>query len=162
VGRALSAIGADEEAGQALGLNPFRLKLLIFVVGAGMAGVAGGLWAFYLALAAPESWDLNLTISLVTYVVVGGVASVWGPLVGAIAVGALQYWIRYNAPTGGESSDYEIIMNGALLVLFILLFRNGLVATFSPERIAGFLRQIRGAGQRLAAAAKGPRSGGSA
>jgi branched-chain amino acid transport system permease protein len=146
VGRALSAIGADEEGAQALGLDPFRLKLLIFVVGAGMAGVGGGLWAFYLQLAAPENWDFNLTISLVTYVVVGGVASVWGPVVGAIVVGALQYYVRFHAPsgTGGTSSDYEVIMNGAFLVFFILLFRQGLAVTFGVDRIAGWVRRARG------------------
>ena len=146
VGRALSAIGADEEGAQALGLDPFRLKLLIFVVGAGMAGVAGGLWAFYLQLAAPENWDFNLTISLVTYVVVGGVASIWGPFVGAIVVGALQYYVRFHAPsgTGGTSSDYEVIMNGAFLVVFILLFRQGLAVTFGLDRWADWWRRARG------------------
>jgi branched-chain amino acid transport system permease protein len=142
VGRALSAIGADEEGAQALGSNPFRLKLLVFVVGAGMAGIAGGLWSFYLSLAAPENWDFALTISLVTFVVVGGVGSVWGPIVGSIVVGALQYYIRFHAPSGtsGSSSDYEVIMNGALLVGCILLFRNGLAVTFSLRRIDGWIR----------------------
>ncbi len=143
VGRALSAIGADEEGAQALGVNPFKLKLLIFVVGAGMAGCAGGLWAFYLQLAAPENWDFNLTISLVTYVVVGGVASTWGPLVGAIVVGGLQFYVRFHAPsgTGGGSSDYEVLMNGAFLVFFILLFRDGLAVTFGVDRIVGRFRR---------------------
>lgn len=146
VGRALRAIGADEAGAQALGSNPFRLKLLIFVVGAGMAGIAGGLWAFYLSLAAPENWDFLLTISLVTYVVVGGVGSVWGPVVGSIVVGALQYYIRFHAPSGtsGSSSDYEVIMNGALLVLCILVFRNGLAVTWSLHRIDAWFKRRRG------------------
>jgi branched-chain amino acid transport system permease protein len=144
IGRALSAIGADEEGGQALGLDPFKLKLLIFTVGAGMAGIAGGLWAFYLQLAAPENWDFNLTISLVTYVVVGGVASIWGPFVGAIVVGGLQYYVRFHAPSTAGASDYEVIMNGALLVLCILLFRDGLAVTFSLERIGEWIRRRRG------------------
>ena len=135
IGRALSAIGVDEEGGQALGLDPFKLKLLIFTVGAGMAGLGGGLWAFYLQLAAPENWDYNLTISLVTYVVVGGVASIWGPFVGAVVVGALQYYVRFHAPSTAGASDYEVIMNGALLIIFILLFRDGLAVTFSINRI---------------------------
>lgn len=143
VGRALSAIGSDEEGARALGVHPFRLKLLIFTVGAGMAGLGGGLWAFYLELAAPANWDFALTISLVTYVVVGGMTSVWGPLVGAVVVGSLQYWIRYKLPSGigGGSSDYEVLMNGVLLVAFILLFRNGLAVTFSLTRIAGLFRR---------------------
>jgi branched-subunit amino acid ABC-type transport system permease component len=146
VGRALAAIGNDEEGAEALGINPFRLKLLIFVVGAGMAGIAGGLWSFYLLLAAPANWDFNLTISLVTYVVVGGAMSVWGPLVGAIVVGAVQYWIRYKVPSGisGSSSDYEVLMNGVFLVAFILIFRDGFAVTLSLHRIAGWLRRLRG------------------
>ena len=144
IGRALSAIGVDEEGGQALGLDPFKLKLLIFTVGAGMAGLGGGLWAFYLQLAAPENWDYNLTISLVTYVVVGGVASIWGPFVGAIVVGALQYYVRFHAPSTAGASDYEVIMNGALLIIFILLFRDGLAVTFSVTRIGGWFRRRRG------------------
>lgn len=144
IGRALSAIGVDEEGGQALGLDPFKLKLLIFTVGAGMAGLGGGLWAFYLQLAAPENWDYNLTISLVTYVVVGGVASIWGPFVGAVVVGALQYYVRFHAPSTAGASDYEVIMNGALLIIFILLFRDGLAVTFSITRIGGWFRRRRG------------------
>ena len=148
VGRALSAIGSDEEGAQALGLNPFKLKLGIFVVGAAMAGVAGSLWAFYLSLAAPANWDFGLTISLVTYVVVGGVTTVWGPIVGTVAVGALQYYIRYKVPSGigGSSSDYEVILNGALIVGCILLFRQGLAVTFSLRRIGGWVGRLRRSG----------------
>ena len=63
----------------------------MFVVGAAMAGVAGVLWAYYLQFASPSTWDVNLTIDLVTYVIVGGVDLAYGAAVGAAVVGWLQY-----------------------------------------------------------------------
>ncbi len=75
VGRGLRAVGADEDAAAALGVRTFRLKLLVFVVGGAMAGLAGAFWATYVRFAAPSMWDVKLAIDLVTVVVVGA----WAP-----------------------------------------------------------------------------------
>jgi branched-chain amino acid transport system permease protein len=144
VGRALRAIGAEEDSARALALNVYRLKLLIFVVGAGMAGLGGGLWACYVQLATPSTWDFNLTITLVTFAIVGGLGSVYGGLIGAIIVGGIQYLIRVQTTTlASDSSNYEVILNGAFLIVFLLVFRDGLAVTFGAERMRARLARYR-------------------
>lgn len=144
IGRSLRSLSVDEEGAEALGVNPFRVRLTVFVIGAGMAGIAGSLWAFYGSLASPATWNINLTISLVTYVVVGGIASIYGGLAGAIVVGAIQYYLRQHLPSGlGDSSEYEVLLNGVLLVAVILIFRQGLATTFSVDRVSAFVRRLR-------------------
>ncbi len=156
-GRTLRAIGIDQHAAESVGLNAWQLKLKVFVLSAAMAGVAGVLWAYYLQFAAPTSWGVSLTIDLVTYVIVGGVVSVYGGVVGAVVVGVLQYWVRENvgSDTGGDSSIYSIMLSGALLIVFVLLFRRGLVSIpgMIADRLAGARR--RGRTPELGAGADG-------
>ncbi|MEI7626190.1 MAG: ATP-binding cassette domain-containing protein [Actinomycetota bacterium] len=146
MGRDLRAIGIDQEAAESIGLNAWRLKLKVFVLSAAMAGVAGVLWTYYLQYASPDSWGVKLTIDLVTFVVVGGVISPFGGAVGAVVVGALQYLIRQNIATGlgGDSSMWEVVFSGLLLVLFVLVFKKGLVSI--PRLIGDRLQRGRGEG----------------
>jgi ABC-type branched-subunit amino acid transport system ATPase component len=113
------------------------------VLSAAMAGISGVLWTYYLQYASPDSWGVKLTIDLVTYVIVGGVISPFGAAVGAVVVGSAQYWVRQNVggSIGGESSTWEIVLSGVLLIFFILVFRRGLVSI--PGMIAARLQRGR-------------------
>jgi branched-chain amino acid transport system permease protein len=145
IGRSLRAVSVDEQGAETLGVNAFRLKLLVFVIGGAMAGLAGAFWVFYLQLAAPENWAFPLTISLVTYVVVGGLTSVYGGLVGAIVVGTLQYFVtQQTAGLGESSSEYEVLLNGAFLIFFLLVFRQGIAVALSLDRVKGYVERLRG------------------
>jgi branched-chain amino acid transport system permease protein len=145
IGRSLRAVGADQESAESLGLRAWKLKLSIFVVGAAMGGVGGALWAYYLRYAAPSSWDVGLTIDLVTYVIVGGLGSVYGGAVGAAVVGWLQHWVRETFETGfgAGASYYPIITNGLLLIGFVLIFRQGLVAPANLDRLRALAARLR-------------------
>jgi branched-chain amino acid transport system permease protein len=146
LGRSLRAVGADQECAESLGVEAWKLKLSIFVLGAAMAGLGGALWAYYLRYAAPSSWDVGLTIDLLTYVIVGGLGSIYGGAVGAAAVGWLQYWVRETFQSGGfggGASYYPIVTNGILLIAFVLLFREGIIARASIDRLAGILASFR-------------------
>jgi branched-chain amino acid transport system permease protein len=116
------------------------------VIAAGMAGIAGGLWAYYIQFAVSTNWDFSLTISLITYVVVGGITSPYGGLVGALVVGTLQYYVQYHTTTAGSnsSSNWQVVMNGAFLVVFLLLFRNGLVPVLSVDAMKRRFVRLRG------------------
>ncbi len=143
MGRTLRAIGIDQEAAESIGLDSFHLKLKVVVLSAGMAGVTGVLWAYYLQFASPDTWDVNLTINLVTYVIVGGVISPYGAAVGAVAVGALQYWVQQHVGSStGSSSTWQIIISGALLIFFVLFFRDGLASI--PRMIVDQISRFRG------------------
>jgi branched-chain amino acid transport system permease protein len=153
LGRSLRAVGADQESAESLGVEAWKLKLAVFVLGAAMAGLGGALWAYYLRYAAPSSWDVGLTIDLLTYVIVGGLGSVYGGAVGAAAVGWLQHWVRetFQSDFGVGASYYPIVMNGVLLIAFVLLFREGIVARSNLDRIGGAVDRLRGRRRRAGA-----------
>ena len=154
LGRSLRAVGADQESAESLGVEAWKLKLSIFVLGAAMAGLGGALWAYYLRYAAPSSWDVGLTIDLLTYVIVGGLGSIYGGAVGAAAVGWLQHWVResFQSGFGGGASYYPIVINGLLLIAFVLLFREGILARANISRLTGLVSR----GRRSGAAADSP------
>lgn len=157
VGRSLRAVGSEQDGASMLGVNAFRMKLTVFVIGGAMAGLAGGLWVFYLSLAAPENWGFALTISLVTYVVVGGLTNIYGGVVGAVVVGAIQYLVTsQTAGLGESSSEYEVLLNGAFLIIFLLIFRQGIAVALSVERLKGYVARLR----RGKGALRGPTEGG--
>lgn len=83
-GRAIAAMRDDEEAFRALGRNPRRIKIVLFAIGSGMAGLAGGLYAHYFVYLVPEQFDIGLSSVILTMVIVGGVRTVIGPLIGAL------------------------------------------------------------------------------
>ena len=140
IGRGLRALGADEDGAESLAVRAFRLKLVIFVVSAAMAGLAGVLWAYFVRFAAPTTWGVSLTISLVTYVIVGGLASIYGGAAGAAAVSALLYWVRTSGIGGTRQDELQLILSGVLLVLFVLFLRQGLVEELKLDRIRRLLR----------------------
>jgi len=81
-------------------------------------------------------------------VIIGGLGSVYGPLIGALVLSWVGYWISgSSSPSlGGGSSKYMIIINGALVVLFVIFFRDGVTEGLRPEKIrAGYQRVRRAA-----------------
>lgn len=156
IGLALRALGADEEGAEALGLRTFHLKVVVFAVAGAMGGLAGALWAYYIRFADPSIWDVQLTIALLTFVIVGGLTSVFGGAVGAVVVGALQHWIQQNPLSGPSSQEVEIILSGVLLILFILVFRDGLAGALRSERLGPAARWLRAARPSSAAASSAP------
>lgn len=138
IGRSLRAIGSDEDGAQSLGVSAARNKMIVFVLGAGMAGVGGVLWAYYLQFAAPSTWNVGLTINLIAYVIIGGLGSIYGPVIGALVLGWVSYFVSgSSSPSlgGGGSSKYMIIINGVLVVLFVLFFRDGVTAGLKPAQL---------------------------
>lgn len=92
-GRAFVAVRDSEEAAQANGISVFRTKILAFVVSSMYAGIAGGLWAFYLRFISPENFTLYYSIEYVVMVVVGGMMSIYGSVLGALVIGFLPHLV---------------------------------------------------------------------
>ena len=114
-----------------------------------MGGLSGVLWAYFVRFAAPSTWDVGLTIDLVTYTIVGGLLSVYGGAVGAAAVSALLYLVATSDVGGSSQGEVEIVLSGVLLVVFVLLFRDGLVAAFR-RAAAAIIGAVRGARSEVA------------
>jgi branched-chain amino acid transport system permease protein len=120
LGRSLRALHDSEAAAQSLGVNTSRAKLLIFVWSALYAALAGSLYAHTLNFIAPTSFNFMFSIKLVTMVVVGGMASVWGSLLGAAVLTVLPELLSVF-------HDYEIIIFGVILMVVIIFLPRGLV-----------------------------------
>jgi len=119
VGRALRAIHDSERAAMAVGVDTSRLKLMIFVLSAGMAALAGFLYAHLVSFISPSSFDFLMSVRLVTMVAVGGMASIWGSLLGASVLTLLPEWLHVFA-------DYEMVVYGLILTVIMIFLPQGL------------------------------------
>jgi branched-chain amino acid transport system permease protein len=119
VGRALRAIHDSEKAASAMGVNTSRIKVSIFVLSAVFAGMAGFLYAHLISFISPSSFDFMMSIRLVTMVVIGGMASIWGSLLGAFLLTLLPEWLHVF-------SDYEVIIYGLILMVVMIFLPQGL------------------------------------
>jgi branched-chain amino acid transport system permease protein len=123
LGRALRAIHDSETAALAMGIDSQRLKLLIFVVSALYASLAGSLLAHTINFIAPSSFGFMFSIKLVTMVVVGGMASIWGSLLGAATLTILPEFLAFF-------QEFEVVIFGAILMVVMIFLPRGLLRGF--------------------------------
>lgn len=136
IGRAWRAVREDETAAAAVGIDCGALRSLAFVLGAGLAGLAGVLYAHWLAYLSPEQFGLQLSFELLMLVFIGGAGRLAGALWGAAVIVALPQLISLLTDAlparWGSASGVETMAFGLLIVLIILL---------RPAGIAGERRQ---------------------
>jgi len=124
-GRALLSVREDETAAGALGVNTTEYKVRAFVLSAGAAGVAGGLFAHYLTVINPSSFTFMRSVEVVVMVVLGGMGSISGSVVAALLLTVLPEVLRpLQAYTGGV--DLRMVIYSFLLILMMLLRPQGL------------------------------------
>jgi branched-chain amino acid transport system permease protein len=130
-GRALRALHGSETAAQVLGIDAARHKLRVFVISAVFAAFAGALTAHYAGFITPAKASFMQSIELVIMVVFGGVASVFGAVVGAAVLTTLPQLLTVL-------KDYEMMAFGAVLIATMVFFPHGIVPTlarrFAPRR----------------------------
>ncbi len=133
-GRILKAIREDETAAATLGKNIFRYKLIILTVSAFFAGIAGSLYAHYITFIDPTSFSLPVLILLLSAVIIGGLASIRGSVVGAFLLILLPEPLRFiGLPSNLVGAGRQMIY--AALVLTILLKRpQGLFGEYVFKR----------------------------
>jgi branched-chain amino acid transport system permease protein len=124
LGRALRAIHGSEVAAEAMGVDIARAKVLIFVVSAVLAAIAGSLTAHYGGFITPGKVGFLHSIELVTMVVLGGMASTWGAVVGAAILTALPQLLTVF-------KDYESLVFGVVLMTTMVFMPRGLVPTLA-------------------------------
>jgi branched-chain amino acid transport system permease protein len=119
VGRALRALHTSERAAEAMGVDIARYKLLVFVLSAAFSATAGVLYAHYLTFIAPSSFGFMFSVELIVMVVLGGMVSVPGAIVGAFFVTVLPEFLR-------AFENIEILLFGAILVLCMMFLPDGM------------------------------------
>ena len=139
-GRAFRAVGRDESGSQALGIPSAGYRLRSFVLAAMLAGGGGALYATYLGFLSPDAFSVQLSVLLLIIVVVGGLASPYGALLGAVVVTVLSQGLNAVAsdpsvPVGVGSALDPLLYGGAVF----------LILRFLPNGLQPLLRQITGA-----------------
>jgi ABC-type branched-subunit amino acid transport system permease subunit len=129
-GKVVVAIRENETRAQLLGYDPRLFKLLTFVIGAGISGVAGCLYTNWGAFISPTVFSLTMSAQVIIYVLVGGLGTLIGPILGAVGI---QYLITI---AGGQHVIDPNLLLGVVLVAFVLLVPQGLI----PVIRTGFRR----------------------
>jgi branched-chain amino acid transport system permease protein len=138
-GRAFKAVRDNEIGATIMGINLFEAKMGAFILSSFLAGISGALFASYSRYVIPNYWSLTLSIQFVAAIIVGGIASVWGSILGAAFVFGLPLVIDQfsllpvGSSSGGLSSgDLNALIYGFLIIAFLL---------FQPGGVIGLVRQ---------------------
>ncbi|MDO8299519.1 branched-chain amino acid ABC transporter permease [Lacisediminimonas sp.] len=126
-GRAAVAIRENRYVAQSVGIRPFSYAMLAFVLGALLAGLAGGFYAHYISFVGSEVFKFSFMITMIIVVLVGGKGTLVGPVVGAVLITLLEEYLR-------EAKELRMSIFGVIVMLIVLFMPNGLM---------GFLHQRR-------------------
>jgi len=142
IGRAFIAIRDRDISAEVLGIRLLRYKLLSFAISSFYAGVAGGLWAYFFRVITPESFPLIMSIFFLAAIIVGGMGSILGGILGAVFMTMvpeiLKMMVGVLSPIWPDAvavmSPVRIIVFGALIIFFLI---------FEPDGLAEIWRKIR-------------------
>lgn len=146
VGRALRSFhhfyGGSEVGAESLGVNLVRYKVQVFTVSAMYASIAGSIYAHYLTYLNPSPFNIFVSIQFLVMVVLGGLRSLWGAILGAATVVALGEVLRAVVPVfiPGAFGEYQIIAYGIILIVVLLLVPEGMVQI--PRSILASWRRL--------------------
>jgi branched-chain amino acid transport system permease protein len=127
IGRAMRAVATNELGADAVGIDTFRTKLLVFVLSAAMAGIAGSLYVHVNQYASPDTFSVSNSILLVVMVAIGGSGLYWGPVFGALIYTAVP-------PLLLEYEDAELMLFGLAMIVVLIA---------SPTGVAGLPAMLR-------------------
>lgn len=133
IGRAFIAIRDRDISAEVLGIPLLQYKLLSFALSSFYAGVAGGLWAYFFRIVTPESFPLSMSIFFLTAIIVGGMGSLLGSILGAIFVTMIPEVLKLMVGVLPISADATLILSpvrtivfGLLIIAFLILEPLGL------------------------------------
>lgn len=114
------AVRENETLGESVGVSAYRHAMAVFVVGAFFAGIAGSLYAHYINFIAPDLFYFSYTTILLVMVVMGGLGTIAGPVIGALVFTLVPEYLRV-------ASEYRLVFFGAILIVGILFVPRGLI-----------------------------------
>lgn len=136
LGRALNAMRGSEAASQAMGVNLLNHRLIAFALATIYASVAGVLYVHFVRYSYPSVWSLKLSLDFLAMIIIGGLRSIYGTLLGAVIVFAVPDLFLKQLPYFNQVS---YILNGILIILVIIFYPNGII--FAGHDIKKWLRK---------------------
>jgi len=149
VGRALRAVHGSEAAAATLGVNIAAYKIHVFVLSAILAALAGSLYAHAVGFISPPTFNFIRSVDFVVMVVIGGMASIWGAVLGAGTIVLLGNWLQDVGAKFPRLAEFDLIIHSAILILVMIFMPAGIVCTARDA----VLRRLRGRATAPAAAA---------
>ncbi|MCD6681480.1 MAG: branched-chain amino acid ABC transporter ATP-binding protein/permease [Burkholderiaceae bacterium] len=126
-GRALRALRFRGVMAESFGVDTARLKVLIFLYAALLAGVSGWLHAHFLRFVSPHAFGVNAGIDYLFMAVIGGASHVWGAVIGSSVLTMLREWLKDLLPAAIQrTGNYEIVVFGVLMLVLLQRTRNGI------------------------------------
>ncbi|MCK4712731.1 MAG: branched-chain amino acid ABC transporter permease [Marinosulfonomonas sp.] len=128
-GLALSAARQNDERVQAIGIDPYRLRLVAFTISGAITGLSGALYADLNRFVSPTMFSWQTSGEIMVFIILGGVGRLYGPVVGAALFILLEHFL------GGLSEFWHVYL-GALLLLVVLFARGGLIGLLAGREVA--------------------------
>lgn len=134
IGLAWASIREDEQAAGAMGVDVVRFKVLAFILGSAIAGLAGGFYAHFLTFIMPQNFGFGQSIVILCMVVFGGIGTRWGPVLGAVILGILPEIFR-------PIMEYRTFLYGLLLLAMMRFQPGGILGAESilPEVLRRYI-----------------------
>jgi len=133
-GRVLKAIREDEVFVLSLGKNVAGFKVIIFIIGASLAAIAGSFYACYITFIDPTSFTIMESIFILSIVIIGGTGNLRGSVIGAIVLVTLPELLRFLGLPNAIAANMRQIIYGSLLVIFMMYRPHGLIGEFSFKK----------------------------
>ena len=133
-GMALASINNDAGAARSFGINVSKYQILTFVIGTAIAGFAGGIYVHRMGFIASSDFAFVVSIEILSMVVIGGIGTIRGPILGGFLLTFLPEMLRF-------ADDYRSLIYGALLVLMVRFMPEGLIGDGSPV-VRGFFKLV--------------------
>ncbi|GAA5234350.1 branched-chain amino acid ABC transporter permease [Verticiella sediminum] len=127
IGRSFTAVRNSDALAEALGINLMRTKILSFVLSVFYAGFAGGLYAGHVRFLGPDMAYVTHTFDMVMFMLIGGIGTVLGPVLGALIVPWITQYLQFL-------QDYRMVVFGPLLILLLIFVPDGIVGTYRKRR----------------------------
>ncbi|MCX7780322.1 MAG: branched-chain amino acid ABC transporter permease [Negativicutes bacterium] len=127
IGRALRAIHSDQIAAEVMGINLTFYKVFAFALSAFLSGLAGALYAGYIRFISPDTFTIGEAVNILIMMVLGGMGTIAGPIIGAVSITYLLETMRVFA-------DYRLIIYGLLMFFIILYMPQGLVGVLAMAK----------------------------
>lgn len=143
-GRALSTMRGSEAAAQAMGINIYRYRLLAFAVAVGFAALGGVLYMHFIKYTYPNTWTLAFSLNILAVIIIGGVRSIPGTIVGSFIVFGVPDLILKKLPVIGQIDGMAYIFNGVLIIVIILFYPMGLVHLWSDVKRKLMIKKRKG------------------
>ncbi|WP_406944796.1 branched-chain amino acid ABC transporter permease [Halobacillus sp. SY10] len=135
-GRTFIAIRNSEDLAQTIGISTMKNKLLVFVLSTFFAGLAGALYASFIRFIGPDIGYITIIFDLLTYLLVGGIGTLAGPIVGTFLIVAVSQSLQFL-------QDYRMLIFGPLLTLLIIFYPRGIVGAYYDWRMKHTAKKVK-------------------